>query len=57
MSAFAYPIDVTKKIDGVQVDYTASAQLTVQPVVPSIQVLAHAQVVLLGKPVDRKSVV
>ena len=24
MSAFAYPIDVTKKIDGVSIDYTAS---------------------------------
>ncbi|OPA99672.1 3-phosphoglycerate kinase [Pseudomonas fluorescens] len=24
MSAFAYPIDVTKKIEGVQVDYSAS---------------------------------
>lgn len=24
MSVFAYPIDVTKKIDGVQVDYTAT---------------------------------
>ncbi len=24
MSAFAYPIDVTKKIEGVSVDYTAS---------------------------------